>query len=128
MRQRIKACADEFQSQMIQKEQEMETGGPLSAANSREDLATMNNQYAWLISNTEGDLQLALRCSQRSLELQPNFSTYLDTLGRCYYAVGDYENAIKYQRRAVELEPFAMSMKRQLQLFETELQQKKAKP
>jgi tetratricopeptide (TPR) repeat protein len=49
-------------------------------------------------------------------------------LGRCYYAVGDYENAIKYQRRAVELEPFAMSMKRQLQLFETELQQKKAKP
>ena len=128
VRQRIKACADEFQSQMIQKEQEMETGGPLSAANSREDLATMNNQYAWLISNTEGDLQLALRCSQRSLELQPNFSTYLDTLGRCYYAVGDYENAIKYQRRAVELEPFAMSMKRQLQLFETELQQKKAKP
>jgi tetratricopeptide (TPR) repeat protein len=128
VRQRIKACADEFQSQMIQKEQEMETGGPLSAANSREDLATMNNQYAWLISNTEGDLQLALRCSQRSLELQPNFATYLDTLGRCYYAVGDYENAVKYQQRAVELEPFAMSMKRQLQLFETTLQQKKEKP
>jgi tetratricopeptide (TPR) repeat protein len=88
----------------------------------------MNNQYAWLISNTEGDYQLALRCSQRSLELQPNFSTYLDTLGRCYYAVGDYENAVKYQRRAVELEPFAMSLKRQLQLFEAALQQQKEKP
>lgn len=126
--QRIKTCADYFQSQMVQKEQEMETGGPLSAANSRDELATMNNQYAWLISNTEGDYQLALRCSQRSLELQPNFSTYLDTLGRCYYAVGDYENAVKYQRRAVELEPFAMSLKRQLQLFETALQQQKEKP
>lgn len=127
--QRIRTCADYFQSQMIQKEQDMDiAGGPLSAATSRTQLATMNNQYAWLISNTEGDLQLALRCSLRSLELQPNTSTYLDTLGRCYYAVGDYENAIKFQRQAVEMEPFAMSMKRQLQLFETALQQQKEKP
>lgn len=126
--ERIKTCADYFQSQMIQKEQEMEAGGPLAIANSKRDLATMNNQYAWLISNTEGDFQLALRCSQRSLELQPNLSTFLDTLGRCYYAVGDYENAVKQQRRAVELEPFAMSMKRQLQLFESALQQQKEKP
>lgn len=126
--QRVKTCADYFQAQMIQKEQEMESSGALGVARAKRDLARMNNQYAWLISNTEGDFQQALRCSQRSLELEPDLSTYLDTLGRCYFAVGDYQNAILNQRRAVELEPFSMSMKRQLQLFEETVQQQQEKP
>ena len=34
--------------------------------------ASACNQYAWLIGNTEGDFDEALRCSQKSLELQPD--------------------------------------------------------
>jgi tetratricopeptide (TPR) repeat protein len=51
----------------------------------------------------------------------------LDTLGRCYFAIGDYENAVAYQKKATKLEPFSMSMKRQLVVFEAALQKQKEK-
>ena len=90
------------------------------------DESTPYNQLAWLISNTEGDQQEALRCSQKSLELKPNEAGYLDTLGRCYFALGDYENAVKTQTRAVELNPFSGLMSKQLELFREALAKKNA--
>jgi tetratricopeptide (TPR) repeat protein len=81
------------------------------------------NQWAWLVSNTEGDFEQAVRYSHRSIELMPERLSpagCLDTLGRCYYAAGDLENAVKYQRQAVELQPSMMVMQRQLALFEKE--------
>lgn len=87
----------------------------------RRELATAYNQLAWLISNTEGDYDEALRVSHRSLELRPDTAAYLDTLGRCYYAKGDYKNAVGYQTRAVELEPHSSQIRRQLQLFQQAL-------
>jgi len=88
----------------------------------RRELAAANNQLAWLIGNTEGDYDEALRCSQRSLELRPNAAGYLDTLGRCYYAKGDYASAVKHQTRAVELEPHSGQIRRQLELFQQALE------
>jgi tetratricopeptide (TPR) repeat protein len=82
------------------------------------------NQWAWLVSNTEGDYQKAIQYSHRSLELIPPGAgdsagaSFLDTLGRCYYAAGDYENALKYQRQAVEKVDYMQVMHRQLELFE----------
>jgi tetratricopeptide (TPR) repeat protein len=82
------------------------------------------NQWAWLVGNTEGDYQKAIRYSHRSLELIPPGSgqaagaSFLDTLGRCYYAVGDLENALKYQRQAIEKVDYMQVMRRQLALFE----------
>jgi len=84
-------------------------------------LAQFQNQFAWLVSNTEGDYRSALRASQRSLELSPDNPAFLDTLGRCYYAVGDLDNAVKCQSRAVKLEPFTQAIQRQLDLFEKAL-------
>ncbi|MBS0211513.1 MAG: hypothetical protein JSS27_21430 [Planctomycetes bacterium] len=81
------------------------------------DQALNYNQLAWLIGNTEGDYQEALRSSHKSLEMQPNEAGYLDTLGRCYYAVKDLDNAIKYQSQAVELDPHSGLMRKQLQFF-----------
>ena len=86
-------------------------------------LASANNQLAWLVANTEGDFDEALRCSLRSLELRPNRAGYLDTLGRCYYAQGDFENAVKYQSQAAALEPYSGQIRRQLQLFERALEE-----
>jgi tetratricopeptide (TPR) repeat protein len=92
------------------------------------------NQWAWLISNTEGDLPKALRYSQKSLELLAESgseqrqslsrASYLDTLGRCYYAVGDLENAIKNEREAIRLDPHLLVMQRQLAMFEKAAEKK----
>jgi len=81
------------------------------------------NQWAWLVSNTVGDYDLAVERSLRSLELSPGSASYLDTLGRCYYAAGDLDNAIKVQREAVAKYPYLMVMQRQLKLFEDEWKQ-----
>jgi tetratricopeptide (TPR) repeat protein len=93
---------------------------------------TPYNQWAWLISNTEGDFSQAIAYSHRSLELIPESAgesagaSFLDTLGRCYYAAGDYENAVKYQRQAVEKVDYMQVMQRQLALFEKTLAEKSA--
>jgi len=76
------------------------------------------NQWAWLVSNTEGDFAQAVQHSLHSLELSPNEPSYLDTLGRCYFSAGDVENAIKSQQKAVELAPQYQIMRRQLAEFE----------
>jgi tetratricopeptide (TPR) repeat protein len=87
--------------------------------------ALVNNQLAWLVSNTEGDFDEALKCSLRSLALWPNRAGFLDTLGRCYYAKGDYANAVKVQSQAVALEPHSPPMLAQLELFRKALETSK---
>lgn len=89
-------------------------------------LAHHCNHWAWLVSNTEGDFAKAVKYSQQSLELQPGSPSYLDTLGRCHYAAGDIENALKVQREAVSKQPHLMVMQRQLQLFEETLRDREA--
>jgi tetratricopeptide (TPR) repeat protein len=88
------------------------------------------NQWAWVVSNTEGDFQQAIRYSHRSLELnkrgESGEASFLDTLGRCYYAAGDYENAVKYEREAIAKVNYLQVMQRQLVLFEKALADKKA--
>ena len=85
------------------------------------ELALAHNQLAWLVANTEGDYDEALRSSQRSLELRPETAGYLDTLGRCFYAKGDYKNAVLQQSRAVELDPHSRQILRQLEFFQKAL-------
>ncbi len=84
------------------------------------------NQWAWLISNTVGDYAKAIRYSKKSLELRRGEigkadAGFLDTLGRCYFAIGDLERAVEKQREAVRLQPHIQVMQRQLRLFEAAL-------
>lgn len=88
---------------------------------------TPYNQLAWLISNTEGDYQEALNASKKSLEIKPDNPGHLDTLGRCYFAMKDYENAVKTQSRAIELDPHSQQMKRQLAEFQAALEKQQKK-
>ncbi len=81
-------------------------------------LAKLLNHYAWLIANTEGDKFLALQYSKRSLRLEPGRAAQMDTCARCYYAIGNLDEAIAMQRQAVALEPHSPPLRRQLATFE----------
>ena len=83
------------------------------------------NQYAWLVGNTAGDLDNALKCSLKSLELEPETGGYYDTLAHVYFAKGDYENAVKSQTKAAKLEPHSGVIGRKLELFQEKLKEKK---
>lgn len=91
------------------------------------DYAIACNQYAWLVSNTVGDYEDALRLSQDAVrlsgqlvELKSFHAGFLDTLGRCYYACDDLPNAIIYQSQAVALAPDSGQIRRQLAFFQEE--------
>ncbi|MBN2023565.1 MAG: hypothetical protein JW809_12340 [Pirellulales bacterium] len=86
------------------------------------------NQLAWLVANTEGDLDEALRASRRSIEIQPQSAGCLDTLARCYFAKGDYAAAVKTQIEAAQLDPHSGQIVKQLALFRKKYQEKFGKP
>ncbi len=78
------------------------------------------NQYAWLVSNTYGDFDEALRCGLLAVEIDPKEAGRIDTLARCYYAKGDVDSAIRSQSMANKLEPHSGAIARQLKFFQEE--------
>ncbi len=85
------------------------------------------NQYAWLIGNTFGDHQQAVKLSQEAVkicqqlpEIKSNLAGYLDTLGRACYGAGDVANAVKNQGMAVVLNPVSGQIRRQYEFFAKE--------
>jgi tetratricopeptide (TPR) repeat protein len=97
-------------------------------------VSTYNNQIAWLVANTEGDLDEAIRLSHKSIELSraagegKRVGGLLDTLGHCYFAKKDYENAVKYQAEAAQLDPHTAAIGRQLKVFREALAQQQRGP
>ncbi|MFM7206922.1 MAG: hypothetical protein ACKO4T_09675 [Planctomycetaceae bacterium] len=80
------------------------------------------NEYAWLVANTEGDVQKAVRYSKRSLELSFDSASYLDTLAHCRAAAGDAAGAYRTQLLAAGHEPHNVTIRRNLQRFRAALQ------
>jgi len=117
---RWKSADDAFRDQTRQLIQQM-SQKHMALIEEYPEVPFLYNQRAWLVSNTEGDYAQAVEHSLRSLELEPDEPSYLDTLGRCYFAAGDLENAVKAQRKAVELAPHYQIMQRQLKQFEEAL-------
>jgi tetratricopeptide (TPR) repeat protein len=97
-----------------------------TARNSK--LATACNQLAWLLANCETSIDEAIYLSERSLEFDPEVNTYLDTLARCYFAAGRYEDAVKTQLKALKGSPHNRAMKAQLKEFQQALEQKSKIP
>ncbi len=75
------------------------------------------NEYAWLVANTEGDLDRALLFSRESLEDAFDNASYLDTLAHCQAATGNLERAIRTQWLAVKQEPHSLLVRRNYERF-----------
>ncbi|MDA7950766.1 MAG: hypothetical protein MPJ24_04685 [Pirellulaceae bacterium] len=73
----------------------------------RQEYAFACNQSAWLIANTEGDLDLALDKAKVAVaQSQPeNRANYLDTLAAVYAARKEYPLAITQIEKALQLVP-----------------------
>ena len=130
IRKLVTATTESFDKEMEKFKQAGENPtDPFSS--DRRDHAMACNQYAWLVSNTFGDFEKAIRSSHKSIELKQEMKqeagAYYDTLGRCYYAKGDFDNAIKYQKQALKLDPHSGQMNRQLALFEKAKSEKEKK-
>ena len=85
------------------------------------------NELAWLVANTEGDIDDAIRLSQKSVDIVRatavapadfrRVGQFLDTLGHCYFAKKDYQTAVKCQSEAARLDPYSKAISRQLVTF-----------
>jgi tetratricopeptide (TPR) repeat protein len=87
--------------------------------------ASYLNQLAWLVGNTQGDLEQALRWIEKAIELQPENGAFWDTLAHVRYRRGEWEKAVEAQKKAVELEPSSAQLRRQLDFFVKELESRK---
>ncbi len=65
--------------------------------------ATALNNYAYYLSVRNERLQTALEMSEKSLILEENQPSYLDTYGWILYQLGRYEEAQKYINQAISL-------------------------
>jgi tetratricopeptide (TPR) repeat protein len=85
--------------------------------------AGLCNQFAWLVGNTEGDLDEALKCAHKAVELRPDAAAYLDTLAHVYFARGELQEAVKYQTKAAEHDPYSGLIAKKLEVFQNALKQ-----
>jgi hypothetical protein len=76
------------------------------------------NEYAWLVANTEGDLQKATRYSKLSLVKSFDSSSYLDTLAHCHAAAGNKAAAVRTQSLALRQEPHNRTIRKNLARFQ----------
>lgn len=88
-------------------------------------LAQELNNYAWLICNTEGDYQQALSFSLESLDIEKEDGAKCDTCARCYFVIGDFENAVEMQKKAIKFLPHSPPLVRQLNEFQAALNKQK---
>ena len=65
------------------------------------DLSILNN-YAYSLSERGIRLEEALGMVKKSVEAEPENSSYLDTIGWVYFQLGDYEKAKEYIEKAIK--------------------------
>jgi len=87
--------------------------------------ASNYNQLAWLMGNTQTNVDEALRLAKKAVELSPDNGAYLDTLAHVYFAQGDFENAVRHQARAAEVDPYSGQIVAELKRFRTAAEERK---
>ena len=67
------------------------------------DNVLLLNNYAYFLSERGIKLKEALEMSRKTIEKEPENSSYLDTYGWIFYQMKDYKNAKKYIEQAVKI-------------------------
>ena len=75
------------------------------------------NNLAWMMARTDRNVAAALPLAQRAVELRPNSAAYLDTLAEVHFRLGHRDEAIRFCKQAIELEPESDHHPEQLKRF-----------
>lgn len=78
-----------------------------------------HNDLAWTAALLDRDLDMALEHAQRAVALSPSRAAYADTLAEVHFRRGNREEAVRLQKRAVELDPNNPEYKKRLEEFQT---------
>jgi hypothetical protein len=130
-KEKIEAVTTEFQGEVDDARNAVEgADDERSKSDAQWAYAHECNQYAWLVGNTFGDYEKALKLAQEAVkisqllpQMKPHQAGFLDTLGRAYYGTGNYAGAVKHQAMAVKLNPVSGQIRRQYDFFVKEAKQ-----
>ncbi|MDA1013725.1 MAG: hypothetical protein O3A00_04630 [Planctomycetota bacterium] len=75
------------------------------------------NNLAWMMARTDHNVAAALPLAQRAVELRPKSGAYLDTLAEVHFRLGNRDEAIRFCKRAIEVEPESEHHREQLKRF-----------
>ena len=92
--------------------------GRVLAGNSQD--ADLLNSLAWFTAINDVYLTQALDAAKRAAALEPENSGILDTLAEVYFRLGNKEEALKVEMRALELSPKDAYLKEQIARFKGE--------
>ena len=81
------------------------------------DKSGLQNDLAWLCVRTGQRLDEAFKLAQAAVEKSPENASFLDTLAECHYRLGHRDEAIKVEKRALELEPNSKFFREQVDRF-----------
>ena len=84
---------------------------------SAQSKAGPQNDLAWLCARTGQRLEEALQLAKAAVDEQPENPSFLDTLAECHYRLGQRDEAIRLETRALELSPESTFMREQLERF-----------
>ncbi|QOV90924.1 hypothetical protein [Humisphaera borealis] len=79
--------------------------------------APANNLVAWLCGSVKRDLDYALACARKGVELEPQSTAILDTLSEVYFARGEFDEAIAINQRCRDMEPHLSHHRENLERF-----------
>ena len=77
------------------------------------------NAYAWYLASSKRLPEKALELALRAHELEPECFNVMDTVAEAYYAAGDYDEAVAWEKRALEADPGNEGFVEQLKKFES---------
>jgi uncharacterized Ntn-hydrolase superfamily protein len=81
------------------------------------DAASLNG-LAWMTATRDLFLPEALQAAERADELEPNSAEVLDTLAEVYWRMGEFDEAVRVGRRALDVSPGDAYLQSQLEKFE----------
>jgi tetratricopeptide (TPR) repeat protein len=76
------------------------------------------NGFAWFCAQRKIGLDKALPAAKKAADLSGRDPGILDTLAEVYFAMGDYNNAIKVEKEALAKDPDDKYLKEQIEKFE----------